>query len=252
MDKLTAHIMVRNEPFVWYAVQSVYQYVDEILLWDTGSTDAHTLADITLLVREDFDQKIRFKSVSIDVDETGWSEGRVAEYQAKGRGKHTKGIVRQEMIEATRTEWFLIVDGDEVHYRSGIARIAELIHKGRPKNLLCGAIPLIWFCEPTVFFRQSWSGRAFRTTRVRMNGKSPNELHVNRRTGKIITRDSSERKDWHVTPYAHFETLLKPWRRKVQTTQRQRYRDPLPEVMLSDPFFLQRFLHLREREEESR
>jgi hypothetical protein len=242
--------MVRNEPFVWYAVMSVYPYVDEILLWDTGSTDVHTLQDIRRLKCEDTHNKIQVRHVTIDVDETGWSEGKVAEYQAIGRGKHTKGVVRQEMINATKTEWFLIVDGDEVHYRSGIKRIAELIHKGRPKELICGAVPLTWHCDLDKTFRTTWSGRAFRTKRVRMNGKSPNELHVDRKTKKIIVKGSPGRAEWHVTPYAHFETMLKPWRRQVQSTQIVPLVGSLPEVMQAHPFVWQRFLHEHGRGDE--
>ena len=73
MASLTAHIMVRNEPFVWYAVRSVYPYVDKILLWDTGSDDECTRVDICDLVDSDADRKIDVRFVRVDVDETRWN-----------------------------------------------------------------------------------------------------------------------------------------------------------------------------------
>jgi hypothetical protein len=75
MEELTVHCMVRNEPFVYYAVKSVYDYVGKILLYDTGSYDEHTLEDIELLLSEDVDNKIIFEYVPIEVDETKWTTG---------------------------------------------------------------------------------------------------------------------------------------------------------------------------------
>ena len=38
--KIWAHTLVMNEDrFIWYAVMSVIDYVDKILIFDTGSTD---------------------------------------------------------------------------------------------------------------------------------------------------------------------------------------------------------------------
>ena len=38
--KVWAHTLVKNEErYIWYAVMSVIDWVDKILIWDTGSTD---------------------------------------------------------------------------------------------------------------------------------------------------------------------------------------------------------------------
>jgi glycosyltransferase involved in cell wall biosynthesis len=40
---ITVHMVVKNEDqWIWYSIQSVLQYVDKILITDTGSTD-HTV-----------------------------------------------------------------------------------------------------------------------------------------------------------------------------------------------------------------
>ena len=40
MNKIIVHCLVANEErFVWYALQSVLPYVDQVMVWDTGSTD---------------------------------------------------------------------------------------------------------------------------------------------------------------------------------------------------------------------
>lgn len=37
---ITVHTLVKNEErYLWFAVTSVIDYVDKMLLWDTGSTD---------------------------------------------------------------------------------------------------------------------------------------------------------------------------------------------------------------------
>ena len=38
--RIVAHILVKNEEkWIWYSLMSVLDYVDEILVWDAGSTD---------------------------------------------------------------------------------------------------------------------------------------------------------------------------------------------------------------------
>lgn len=104
-----AHTLVRNEErYVWYAVMSVIDYVDKILLWDTGSRDA--TVDIVKELKLRFPKKIEFKQVGeVNID------------------KFTE--VRQEMLQATKAEWFIIVDGDEVWWDNSISEIAKLITK---------------------------------------------------------------------------------------------------------------------------
>lgn len=248
MASLTAHIMIRNEPFVWYAVRSVYPHVDKILLWDTGSDDAHTHVDICDLVSSDADHKIDVRFVSVDVDETRWNTRDWHKLRVNSVGKYTKGVVRREMIEATETDWFMIVDGDEVHYDQTMMYVRSVIEHA-PRQVLCYGLPLIWLNTLSTYFRRNTSGRVFRTDGVDMITLSPNELHTIKGTSRPIKKGIKQRRDLHVKPYAHFETMLKPWRRAVPKANVKPYSWALPQIMRSDPHILGRYLNERVQDE---
>ncbi len=94
MSSITAHCLVKNEEiFVGYAIKSVINFVDSIIVFDTGSTD-RTVEIIQKLAKE-YPGKIIF-------EEKGLCD----------KARHTQ--LRQEMLEKTKTEWFMILDGDEV------------------------------------------------------------------------------------------------------------------------------------------
>jgi hypothetical protein len=240
MASLTAHIMVRNEPFVAYAIRSVYDYVDKIMVWDTGSSDDHTHDDITDAVFADRRGKISAKFVLVDVDETRWTTQNWHAMRAASRGKYTKGVVRKEMIDATETDWFMIVDGDEVHYNQTMEAVRSVIDH-TPLHYVCLGLPLLWLDTMKTYFRRSVSGRVFRTDAVGMITLSPNEMHTVKATGQPLVPENAHRVDLHVKPYAHFEKVLKPWRRQVSPDCVQPYRWALPQVMRKDLSIVQRF-----------
>lgn len=101
------HTLVKNEErYLWYAVMSVVDYVDKILLWDTGSSD-HT--------REIIKEIKKLKGYKIDFQEVG--EVDIEEFTR----------VRQRMLEQTKSDWFLVVDGDEVWAEESIKRLVDEI-----------------------------------------------------------------------------------------------------------------------------
>lgn len=110
MRSLTAHCLVRNEKrFVWFAVMSVINYVDRILLWDTGSTDG-TLEIIKEILKADKEKKMSFREYG-EVD------------------KNTFMQVRQEMLDTTKTDWFIVVDGDEIWWQDSIRYLVSEIQE---------------------------------------------------------------------------------------------------------------------------
>ena len=244
--EVTAHVMVRNEPLVHYAVKAIYPFVERILLYDTGSDDAHTLDDISRLVDEDSERKIIAKAVKIDVDETGWTESTWRAMQKRNKGKKTKGVVRAQMIKDTDTDWFLIVDGDEVHYHETLRDIRTFT-RTTSRAIIAARIPLWWFCDMKHTFRFSTSGRVFRTAAVGMQTASPNEMHKNKTTNRVIHKGDPECADLQTRPYAHFETFVKPWRRRVPPEKVLQYNRSLPSVMREDMSFVTRFLKERKR-----
>lgn len=89
---LTVHMVVRDEDqWVWFALQSVLPYADQILVTDTGSRD-HTIQCIQAISSP----KIVFSSVTAN------SPAAVT-------------AVRQRQINLTKTDWFWLVDGDEIY-----------------------------------------------------------------------------------------------------------------------------------------
>ena len=101
--------LVKNEErYLWYSVTSVIKHVDKILLWDTGSTDK-TLEIIKLLQKEN-PEKIDFKEAG-DVDINQFT------------------MVRQEMLDATKSDWIIILDGDEIWWDKSIAQLVDNIQR---------------------------------------------------------------------------------------------------------------------------
>lgn len=102
VKKIWVNCLVKNEErWIWYALNSVLAYVDKILVWDTGSTDS-TMAIVKSI-----------KNTKIDFQEIG--EVSLADF----------GKVRQKMLEATKSDWVFILDGDEVWPEKSIRSLVE-------------------------------------------------------------------------------------------------------------------------------
>ena len=101
---ITAHCLVKNEArFIWYSVMSVIKHVDNVLLYDTGSTDG-TQDIIREIKKADKENKVLFKEYGTVTPQTF-------------------PLVRQEMLEKTQTDWFIVVDGDEIWWEDSIRRV---------------------------------------------------------------------------------------------------------------------------------
>lgn len=108
---LTAHCLIKNEDqFIGYAIRSVIGFVDNILVFDTGSTD-RTVSIIKEL-QEQYPNKIM-------LEEKG----------ACDKMRHTQ--LRQEMIERTTTDWFMILDGDEVWTERALGEATGMIRSSQ-------------------------------------------------------------------------------------------------------------------------
>ncbi len=107
--KIWAHTIVYNEEnFLWYAVKSIIDYVDKVLIWDTGSTDQTW--QIIKKLKKDYADKIEIKQV-----------GRVS------REQHTQQ--RQKMLEGSKCDWILLLDGDEIWWRESIKKLVGTINR---------------------------------------------------------------------------------------------------------------------------
>ena len=89
--KIVAHTIVRNESrWVWFAVKSVLDYVDEVMVWDTGSTD-----NTARIIKSIDNPKVSFRQIDLTPNETALSQ------------------IRQRMLDQTQADWLMILDGDE-------------------------------------------------------------------------------------------------------------------------------------------
>ena len=79
---ICGHTLVKNEErYLWFAVTSVIEYLDKLLLWDTGSKD--NTVKIAKELQNKYPNKIDFKEVG-EVD--------ISEFTS----------VRKEMLDQTR------------------------------------------------------------------------------------------------------------------------------------------------------
>lgn len=115
--KVWAHTLVKNEErYIWFAVMSVIEYIDKILIWDTGSTD--DTVEIINEIKKLYPSKVDFNEVG-EVDINKFTD------------------VRQEMLDATKSDWFMVLDGDEVWWEDSIREAVEFIReKGKDYDSL--------------------------------------------------------------------------------------------------------------------
>lgn len=107
--KIWANCIVHNEEnFIWFAIMSVVDFVDKVLVWDTGSTD-RTVEIIKEIIKQKGD-KVEFKEVgSVDKDE------------------FTR--MRQQMLDQSQCDWILILDGDEIWWENSAKMLREKVEK---------------------------------------------------------------------------------------------------------------------------
>ena len=243
---LTVHCVCKNEPFLWYALKSVYDYCDSILLYDTGSTD-HTLEDIAQLIKEDTEGKIIFKQVPLGFDEEMWSLDNLGGFIREHAGKMSVGKCRQMQLDETKTKFALLVDGDEVWYRSAIEKVANELIPNFPEDKLAVGFPLTWFFDLNTTFTAHtfpYNGRLLVNDAVYMSADSPNEQHLIKGTGEFFTYEHPKYLVYDcITPYAHFETVLRPWRRKARVPAGNvlPFTGVMPEVISENPFYMERY-----------
>ena len=107
-SEITVHTLVRNEEkWIWFAIMSVIDFVDKILVYDTGSTD-NTVAIIEgILQNEKYSNKIHFeKKPAVTKDDFT--------------------LLRQDQILKTHTKWFLVLDGDEIWYKKDLQNLITI------------------------------------------------------------------------------------------------------------------------------
>lgn len=125
---ITAHCLIKNEEkFVGYAIKSVIDFVDSVIVFDTGSTDS--TVEIVQNLKKEYPDKIIF-------EEKGPCD----------KIQHTR--LRQEMLDRTKTDWFMILDGDEIWTRRGLEEAVKIMSE----NLVISCILTPYYlCAGDIF-----------------------------------------------------------------------------------------------------
>lgn len=173
---LTIHCRVRNEEyFVRAAIESLLPAADHVLVYDTGSTD-RTLDEIAAI-----------GSPKIELVQRPAGDARVlARY-------------RNEMIDRTQTEWYMILDGDEIYPSLAAASIREQLDRA-PEHIHRIVVSRMHFIENLNFVSlPDGLGRVFRTARVRQG-------FVCRRGGPKVGHETPYLAEAPATPWSEFST----------------------------------------------
>ena len=108
MKTISAHVLVKNEEkFVWYSIMSVIDHVDKLIILDTGSRDKTSEIIEEILKDPRYSKKISYTKVDYKFDEQQ---------------------IRQKMLRETTTDWFVVVDGDEIWWEDSINKMVSLIN----------------------------------------------------------------------------------------------------------------------------
>lgn len=141
--KISAHVLLKNEArFAWFSIMSVIDYVDKVRIWDTGSTDG-TLEII--------------KKIS----ETKSAKDRELFEFKKVGGNFDEEKVRQEMLGTdlrSKTDWILIVDGDEIWWEESIRKVIETI-KTRGRSIESVVVPTYNLVGDIFHYQEERAGR---------------------------------------------------------------------------------------------
>ena len=192
--KISAHCLVKNEErFIWFAINSVVDFVDEVMIWDQGSRDR------TVEIIKSIDSpKIVFKESSEKVQ-----------------------ILRQRMLEETDADWIFILDGDEIWYDGVVREIRSKIYDlGESKDLI--VVPNYMLIGDVFHYQERAAGRykiagrvghynvrAIRKTPgLHIEGIYPNEAYVTKEGVKVQDLDK-ERMLFSDEPYLHASFLKK-------------------------------------------
>ena len=151
-SNVTVHMMIKNEEFfIKKAIESVLVFADEIIVFDTGSTD-----NTREIVNSIDSKKIRL-----------FEKGTKTPKELIG--------MRNEMIKLTKTKWFMVVDGDEIIYFKHQNKLAEAL-ENIPGHISRVELTMRDFVKDKFLVaRDRRMGKIWRTNTINFRGEYPFE-----------------------------------------------------------------------------
>lgn len=136
--KIWGNTVVKNEGrYIYFALMSVIDYLDRILVWDTASDD--DTVDIIKSIKKKYPKKIDFKEIG-PVDPKGLTKA------------------RQKMLDMTDSAWFMLVDGDEVWWRKSLQKTLNVIEE-KGDQLYAVVHPVINLIGDIYHFQEESAGK---------------------------------------------------------------------------------------------
>lgn len=226
--RITGHTLVKNEErFVWYSVMSVLPYLDELLLWDTGSTDG--TKEVLKKIKEVGGEKVKLNLLG-EVDPEEFAQ------------------VRQEMLNKTKTDWFLVVDGDEISWDDSVEKIVSTIEE-EGNTLESIVVPTINLIGDIFHYMEEGAGQyrlAGRKGHLNLRAVNRNIPGIRSEKphgswgwvdeeGKMIQDRSPEKIKYVEAPYLHATFLQRAGQREKDTKVPKRKRKFKYEIGKSFP-----------------
>ncbi len=136
--KIWVNTIVNNEDkFIWFALMSIVDYVEKILVWDTGSTDQ--TVKIIQAIKKKKKEKIIFKEIGkIDPQEVS--------------------ALRQKMLEHSNCDWIILLDGDEIWWDASIRKLINKI-KSKGQNIDAVVVPVVVPVGDIYHFQEEAAGQ---------------------------------------------------------------------------------------------
>lgn len=218
---ITTHTVVKNEEnWIWYALESVRPFVSEMLVIDDDSTDK-----TVEIIKSIKDPKIKLfeQKLALPADHTN---------------------ARNELIGKTTTDWFLLVDGDEVWNGKTLKKFLSFL-EAQPRTVQ-GVVMRTRNCIGDVFHylpedagKYELAGHKGHLT-VRAYRKLPNRKWKGNYPLEKYCNDHLTFFDgyyWHMTHLqrSSSKTMLKGWRKeKLELGIKAKSTDQFPEVFYAN------------------
>lgn len=226
--KIWANTIVNNEEnFIWFSVMSVIDHVDKILIYDTGSTDK--TVEIIKKIRALKGDKIIFKQIG---------EVNVGEFPK----------MRQAMLDESKSEWILVLDGDEIWWKKSIDKlIKEINNRGQKADGII--VPMVVSIGDIYHFQEEKAGRYSLLGKIghyslRAINKNIPGLHVDWPYGKETYLDSNnlpvqekERVIFLDAPYMHVTHLKRSSKKRKYDKYKHELGQEHPMDKLPEVFF---------------